>query len=241
MNRFFIDEIADSTNYIKDQEDIKHISKVLRLQKDDEIEIVDSENQEYIMKIQDIQKNEIKLVNIQKVDIKREPDLKITIYQGIPKSTKMDFICQKLTEIGIYKIVPVKFARCVATDINKNKIERFEKIIKEASKQSKRTFIPKITNPITFKQMIQDMDKNDKNILFYEDERNRTIKDFINENLNKNIKNLGIIIGSEGGIAKEEIEILKEKTDILSLGNRILRTETAGLIATSVLLYEFEN
>lgn len=241
MNRFFIDEIADSTNYIKDQEDIKHISKVLRLQKDDEIEIVDSENQEYIMKIQDIQKNKIKLVNIQKVDIKREPDLKITIYQGIPKSTKMDFICQKLTEIGIYKIVPVKFARCVATDINKNKIERFEKIIKEASKQSKRTFIPKITNPITFKQMIQDMDKNDKNILFYEDERNRTIKDFINENLNKNIKNLGIIIGSEGGIAKEEIEILKEKTDILSLGNRILRTETAGLIATSVLLYEFEN
>lgn len=241
MNRFFIDEIADSTNYIKDQEDIKHISKVLRLQKDDEIEIVDSENQEYIMKIQDIQKNEIKLVNIQKVDIKREPDLKITIYQGIPKSTKMDFICQKLTEIGIYKIVPVKFARCVATDINKNKIERFEKIIKEASKQSKRTFIPKITNPITFKQMIQDMDKNDKNILFYEDERNRTIKDFINENLNKNIKNLGIIIGSEGGIAKEELEILKEKTDILSLGNRILRTETAGLIATSVLLYEFEN
>lgn len=241
MNRFFIDEIADSTNHIKDQEDIKHISKVLRLQKDDEVEIVDLKNEEYIMKIEDIQKNEIKLANIQKVDIRREADLKITIYQGIPKSTKMDFICQKLTEIGIYKIVPVKFARCVATDINKNKIERFEKIIKEASKQSKRTFIPEITNPITFKQMIQDMDKNDKNILFYEDEKNRTIKDFINENINKNIKNLGIIIGSEGGIAKEEIDILKEKTDILSLGNRILRTETAGLIATGILLYEFEN
>ena len=186
MNRFFIDEIADSTNYIKDQEDINHISKVLRLQKDDEIEIVDLKNEEYIMKIEYIQKNDIKLLNIQKVDIKREPNLKITIYQGIPKSTKMDFICQKLTEIGIYKIVPVKFARCVATDINKNKIQRFEKIIKEASKQSKRTFIPKITNPMTFKQMIQDIDNNDKNILFYEDEKNKTIKDFIGENLNKN-------------------------------------------------------
>ena len=235
MNRFFINEVADSRNTIIDLEDIKHISKVLRLDIGDEIEIVDEKNKEYIMKIVEIEKSVIHLENIKKIDIQREDDVKIVLYQGIPKGSKMDDICKQITQVGIYEIVPVKFKRCVATDINKNKIERLQKIIDEASKQSKRTVIPEIKQVLTFKQMVQELSKNDKNIVFYEDERQKSIREFV-----KGIEN--IKIGPEGGISEEEIQQLKEvEVDILTLGNRILRTETASIVAKSILTYELEN
>lgn len=137
------------------------------------------------------------------------------------------------------KIVPVKMERCVSTDINDNKISRLQKIVQEASKQSKRLIIPQITSPITVDKLIEELKQNDRNILFYEDEKKRNIKDFLENN--KYIKTLGIIIGPEGGISQEELEILKDYTDVLTLGNTILRTETAGLVATSILIYEYEN
>ncbi|EHL11198.1 hypothetical protein HMPREF9629_00735 [Peptoanaerobacter stomatis] len=239
MNRFFINETADEINNITDTEDIKHIQKVLRLQKDDEIEIVDLNAKEYIMKIKDIKKDKIELVNFKEVTAKREADIRITLYQGIPKNPKMEYICQKLTEVGVQKIVPVKMERCVSTDINDNKISRLQKIVQEASKQSKRLIIPQITSPITVDKLIEELKQNDRNILFYEDEKKRNIKDFLENN--KYIKTLGIIIGPEGGISQEELEILKDYTDVLTLGNTILRTETAGLVATSILIYEYEN
>lgn len=240
MNRFFINELADSRNTIIDLEDIKHISKVLRLDIGDEIEIVDEKNKEYIMKIVEIEKSVIHLENIKKIDIQREDDVKIVLYQGIPKGSKMDDICKQITQVGIYEIVPVKFKRCVATDINKNKIERLQKIIDEASKQSKRTVIPEIKQVLTFKQMVQELSKNDKNIVFYEDERQKSIREFVKGI--ENIKKIGIIIGPEGGISEEEIQQLKEvEVDILTLGNRILRTETASIVAKSILTYELEN
>ena len=99
--------------------------------------------------------------------------------------------------------------------------------------------IPQITPPITFDKLIGELKQNDRNILFYEDEKKKNIKDFLENN--KDIKTLGIIIGPEGGISIEELDILKDYTDVLTLGNTILRTETAGLVATSILIYEYEN
>lgn len=241
MNRFFIEEKADNKNLITNIEDVKHISKVLRLKKNDLIEVVDIDNEEYLMKISQIQNNNIELINLGKIDIKREPDVKITLYQGIPKNPKMDLICQKMTEVGVFEIIPVLFERCVATEINQNKITRLQKIMDESAKQSKRQIIPTIYAPITFEDMIVDLEKNDKNILFYEDEKKEKIKDFINL-LDRKIETLGIIIGPEGGISEKEIEIIKKyKINILTLGNRILRTETAGIVSTSILLHELEN
>lgn len=243
MNRFFIDELAGDTNSITDKEDIKHISKVLRLDIDDEVEIVDGAKKEYIMKIVYVKNDNICLEKVSSVDIQREDDIKIRLYQGIPKGSKMEDICKNSTQTGIYEIIPVRFKRCVATDINDKKIQRLQKIIDESAKQCKRTQIPKIKISLSFDEMMKDLQNNDANILFYEDERNQTIRDFVQKIRDvKDIKSIGIIIGPEGGIGEKELEVMKKgDIDILSLGNRILRTEIAPIIAKSILTYELEN
>ena len=113
----------------------------------------------------------------------------------------------------------------------------------ESAKQCKRTEIPEIRVPISFDEMMKDLQNNDANILFYEDERNQTIRDFVQKIRDvKDIKSIGIIIGPEGGIDEKELEVMKKSNiDILSLGNRILRTEIAPIIAKSILTYELEN
>ena len=243
MNRFFIDELAGDTNSITDKEDIKHISKVLRLDIDDEVEIVDGAKKEYIMKIVYVKNDNICLEKVKSVDIQREDKIKIILYQGIPKGSKLEDICKNTTQAGIYEIIPVRFKRCVATDINDKKIQRLQKIIDESAKQCKRTQIPKIKISLSFDEMMKDLQNNDANILFYEDERNQTIRDFVQKIRDvKDIKSIGIIIGPEGGIGEKELEVMKKNNiDILSLGNRILRTEIAPIIAKSILTYELEN
>jgi RNA methyltransferase, rsmE family len=243
MNRFFIDELAGDTNSITDKEDIKHISKVLRLDIDDEVEIVDGAKKEYIMKIVYIKNDNICLEKVKSVDIQREDKIKIILYQGIPKGSKLEYICKNTTQAGIYEVVPVRFKRCVATDVNDKKIQRLQKIMDESAKQCKRTEIPEIRVPISFDEMMKALEDNDANILFYEDERNHTIRDFVQRiRALKYIKRIGIIIGPEGGIDEKELEVMKKgDIDILSLGNRILRTEIAPIIAKSILTYELEN
>lgn len=243
MNRFFIDEVAGKTNNIIDKEDIKHISKVLRLDIDDEVEIVDREKKEYIMKIVDIKNDNICLEKVSSVDIQREDEIKVILYQGIPKGSKLEDICKNTTQAGIYQIIPVRFKRCVATDVNDKKIQRLQKIMDESAKQCKRNEIPEIKMPLSFDEMMKDLEENDANILFYEDERNNTIRDFVQRiREKKDMKRIGIIIGPEGGIDEKELEVMKKgDIDILSLGNRILRTEIASIIAKSILTYELEN
>jgi len=243
MNRFFIDEVIGETNNITDKEDIKHISKVLRLDINDEVEIVDREKKEYIMKIVDIKNDNICLEKVSSIDIQREDEIKIILYQGIPKGSKLEDICKNATQVGMYELVPVRFKRCVATDVNDKKIQRLQKIMDESVKQCKRTEIPEIRVPISFDEMMKDLQNNDANILFYEDERNQTIRDFVQKIRDvKDIKSIGIIIGPEGGIDEKELEVMKKSNiDILSLGNRILRTEIAPIIAKSILTYELEN
>ena len=212
MNRFFIDEIAGNINKITDKEDIKHILKVLRLDIGDEVEIVDSTKKEYIMKIVDISSNNISLEIVNGVDIQREDKVKVLLYQGIPKGSKLEDICKNTTQAGIYKIVPVRFKRCVAIEVNEKKAERLQKIIDESAKQCKRTEIPKINVALSFDEMIKDIQK------------------------------IGIIIGPEGGIDEKELEEMKKNSvEVLSLGNRILRTEIAPIIAKSILTYELES
>lgn len=245
MDRFFVEKKnvnLENNTCIIEGEDVKHISKVLRCRVGEELEICDNDNNEYICEITNIDKSEVQLNIIDKVDIKRESDLKIKVYQGLPKGPKMEMILQKLTEVGVDEIILVQTKRTVVKVEDKKedkKIERWERIIYEAAKQSKRGKIPKLRGILSFKEALSDMGKNDLNIAPYENERTKSIKQAIK---GQDINNIGIFVGPEGGFEDTEIKDIEDiGGQSVSLGPRILRTETASLVASSIVLYELSD
>nr|WP_314496173.1 16S rRNA (uracil(1498)-N(3))-methyltransferase [uncultured Peptostreptococcus sp.] len=251
MDRFFVEpehlNLDDKTLYI-DGEDVKHISKVLRYGQGDEIEVCDSNGHEYICRIESIDKTRIDLSIVDEVDINRESRIRVSLYQGVPKSTKMDIILQKLTEAGVDEIVLVNTKRSVVNikgDKADKKFDRWERIIYEAAKQCKRGLIPKLRGILTFKEALEDMGKNDINICPYEVEKSLGIKEALQTGQvkrileNKDEVRVGIFIGPEGGFAEEENEMVKAAgIASVTMGPRIFRTETASIVATAITLYE---
>lgn len=242
MDRFFTPKNKinlEQNTCIIEGEDVKHISRVLRCKEGDKLEVCDMDNNEYICEIKEINKDNILLDIIEKVNIKRESGLRIKLYQGMPKGTKVDLILQKLTEIGVDEIVLVQTKRSVTKIDNKKedkKIERWERIIYEAAKQCKRGKIPKLIGVLNFKEALEDMKNNDLNLCPYENERTISIKEGLKD-ISANI--VGIFVGPEGGFEEEEIEKIQNiDGKIVSLGPRILRTETASVVASSIVLYE---
>lgn len=245
MDRFFTPKKninLEKNTCIIEGEDVKHISRVLRCKENDKLEVCDMDNNEYICEIKEINKDNILLDIIEKVNIKRESNLKVKLYQGMPKGTKMELILQKLTEIGVDEIILVQTKRSVTKIDNKKedkKIERWERIIYEAAKQSKRGKIPTLTGVLTFKEALEDMKNNDLNLCPYENERTVVIKEAIQ---GKQISNIGIFVGPEGGFEEDEIEKIQDiDGKVVSLGPRILRTETASVVASSIVLYELSD
>ena len=251
MDRFFVEpehlNLDDKTLYI-DGEDVKHISKVLRYGQGDEIEVCDSNGHEYICRIESVDKTRIDLSIVDEVDINRESRIRVSLYQGVPKSTKMDIILQKLTEAGVDEIVLVNTKRSVVNikgDKADKKFDRWERIIYEAAKQSKRGLIPKLRGILSFKEALEDMGKNDINICPYEVEKSLGIKEALQTGQvkkileNKDEVRVGIFIGPEGGFAEEENEMVKAAgIASVAMGPRIFRTETASIVATAITLYE---
>ena len=245
MDRFFTPKSninLEQNTCVIEGEDVKHISRVLRCRENDKLEVCDMDNNEYICEIKEINKDNILLDIIEKVNIKRESNLKVKLYQGMPKGTKMELILQKLTEIGVDEIVLVQTKRSVTKIDNKKedkKIERWERIIYEAAKQSKRAKRPKLTGVLTFKEALADMQNNDLNLSPYENERTISIKEAIKDS---SANTIGIFVGPEGGFEEEEIEKIQEiDGKVVSLGPRILRTETASVVASSIVLYELSD
>ncbi|WP_027399342.1 RsmE family RNA methyltransferase [Anaerovorax odorimutans] len=244
MSRFFVlnKDVMDNTINITDKEDIKHISKVLRLNVSDCIDISDSVEFEYKTQIISMEKDCIKAKILDKQKFAREPEIKVTLFQGIPKQGKMETIIQKCVELGVSSIVPVFTDRTVVTDKGnfKNKIERWQRISDEAVKQCKRGIIPLVNNNKTFKEMLDDLDDYELIIFPYENEENYSIKDSL-RNLNNIPKNIALIIGPEGGFSDKEAKELKSiNAECVTLGKTILRTETAGMAALSMIMYELE-
>ena len=251
MDRFFVEpehlNLDDKTLYI-DGEDVKHISKVLRYGQGDEIEVCDSNGHEYLCRIESVDKTRIDLSIVDEVDINRESRIRVSLYQGVPKSTKMDIILQKLTEAGVDEIVLVNTKRSVVNikgDKADKKFDRWERIIYEAAKQSKRGLIPKLRGILSFKEALEDMGKNDINICPYEVEKSLGIKEALQTGQvkkileNKDEVRVGIFIGPEGGFAEEENEMVKAAgIASVTMGPRIFRTETASIVATAITLYE---
>lgn len=240
MHRFFVDKSQiDECSVIIIGKDVKHIKDVLRLKKEENIEII-CDGFVYVCRIEKIEKDRIETAIVDRKAGVNEPKVDIVLYQGLAKGTKMDFIFQKNTEIGVKEFYPVVTHRSVVKikemDKEQKKISRWNSIVEEAAKQSKRDYIPIVKNIVTFDKMI-DILKKEKNIIVpYEDEKSYSIR----EGLINMTGKVNIVIGPEGGFEQEEIQSLKDiGGKIVTLGNRILRTESAGLVTSTIILYEF--
>ena len=163
-----------------------------------------------------------------------EPSVEVTLYQGLPKGDKMDFLAQKCTEAGVRRIVPVLFSRCVAKwdKVDEKKLLRWQRIAAEAAKQSGRAIVPEILSPITVKQLCAVLPGHALALVPWEEQRGNGIARQWHGQ-----KNAAIVIGPEGGISESEIALMQAAGTVpVTLGPRILRTETAGLAALISLL-----
>jgi len=244
MNRFFVgpSDIGTDTIEITDRNDIKHISKVLRLRAGDELEISDSVKFEYAAKIISANQSSILLKILDKQGFAREPEIKVTLYQGLPKLGKMDSIIQKSVELGVHSIVPVFTARSVVMEKQdfEKKLKRWNKISAEAVKQCKRGVVPEVRDVTNFNEMISELNRYDLALLPYEDEENTSIKNALKD-LKNPVKKIALIIGPEGGFSKDEARMVVDGGGVsVSLGKTILRTETAGPAALAMIMYELE-
>ena len=225
-------------------EDVKHIRDVLRYNVGDSLDICDENGIRYITKILNFNKDNILLKILKVSDFTTEASVNVTLFQGMPKADKLELIIQKCTELGISEIVPIITDRVIVKLDDKStekKLERWNRIAMEASKQSGRQKIPVVQKPIKLKNLIENISKYDIVILPYECEKEVTLKAVL-RNLSENCKNVAIIIGPEGGFSEEEIEVLNlSNVKRVTLGPRILRTETAGLATLAVVLYERQD
>lgn len=244
MRKFFVSLNQVNENKINIVgEDVNHIKNVLRCNIGEEIDICIEENGiNYLCKIEEISKDVIICEKIEEIESKAESNIDLTIYQGLPKSDKMELIIQKCTELGVKKIVPVEMERSIVKISGKDeikKIERWQKISEMAAKQSKRDCIPEISRLENIKNICENIEKYDIVFVAYEDEDKTYLKHELIKL--KEIKNpkIAIVIGPEGGFDTKEINTLKEAgAKIVTLGSRILRTETAPIVLASIIMYE---
>lgn len=247
MSRFFVkpQDIEDKYIYLTDKQDLHHMKKVLRMSIGDEMDVSDGAAWEYHVEIESLDDKEAVLLILDKQKFAREPELLVTLYQGIPKASKMEEIIQRCVELGVNSIVPVFMERTVVVDKGNfgKKLDRWQKISDEAVKQCKRGIIPDVQDTVKFKEALDTLPNHDLILFPYENEDNRTIKDCLREVVasGNKPKTVAIIIGPEGGFADKEAAMLDEiGAERVSLGKTILRTETAGPAALAMTMYELE-
>ncbi|MFA9424504.1 MAG: 16S rRNA (uracil(1498)-N(3))-methyltransferase [Sedimentibacter sp.] len=218
--------------------DARHLKIILRAQAGDEISIVTDSN-EYKAEIKQINKDDIVCEIVEEIETNNESYINITLCQGIPKLTKMETIIQQNVELGIKNFIPLITERTVVKltdkDREQKKLDRWQKIAKESAKQSKRNIIPTVEGLTTVKELVARLKNEDAQVIVpYELEDMRLLKDVLAQPK----QNYYIVIGPEGGFDIREIEMLKEiGANIVTLGKRILRTETAGVVAAAAIMY----
>lgn len=246
MPKFFIKTNQINNSEIKIiGEDVKHIAQVLRAKIGEKLTLCNVENNlNYTTTITKINQDYI-LCNIEDCNKSFvESSVEVTIFQGLPKADKMEYIIQKNIELGAKQITPITMSRCVVKLDEKTaskKIERWQKIAESAAKQSGRECIPTVAKPINVLELCEEIKDFDLVLLAYENEENITLKQELKKYKNNNGLKIGVIIGPEGGIDKSEVEMLtRAGAKIITLGKRILRTETASVAIMSNIIYEYD-
>jgi len=245
MHRFFVDNLSGaSDNIIITGNDVNHIRNVLRLKIGEKIMVSDGSGTDYQCSISEIGSDMITASIEDVFKNAAELPVKITLFQGMPKSDKLELIIQKAVELGVYEIVPVITKRTVVKIDDKKagkKLERYNVIAESAGKQSGRGIIPTVKPFMSFKQALEYAKTFDMNLIPYEEAKGMEYSREVIKDIHGK-KSLGIFIGPEGGFAKEEVDMAIEAgAKCITLGNRILRTETAGLAVLSIIMFEIDS
>lgn len=247
MQRFFvephqIDEEAHQIHILGS--DVNHISNVLRMKQGEELWISDGGKKEYRCTIEDFSSDEVLLHIIYVQEPDYELPSRIYLFQGLPKADKMELIIQKAVELGAYEVIPVETKRCVVKLDGKKatkKVERWKQIAESAAKQSKRMLIPNVHEVLTFKEALKYAEAMDIRLIPYELAKGMQETKEILADIQPG-QSVGIFIGPEGGFEEKEVETaISEGAKPITLGKRILRTETAGLAILSVLMFQLEQ
>lgn len=244
MHRFFVlPEMIKGSMIEIDKEQAHHIEKVLRLKPGASLVLFDGLGNEYICKLHS-HKDGLMLAEIEKqYFLSNEPSTKVILAQAIAKGEKMDYVIQKAVEIGVTTIIPFLSERTVVTLTDQKaaqKITRWQTIAREACKQSRRNVIPEVKPVMIFQQLITSLQHDQFAIMLYEGEEQIGLKDVLKEHKGDLLRqSITIIVGPEGGFSAAESRLAQDNSiKLVTLGSRILRTETAGLVAASILLYE---
>ena len=250
MPKFFVtqNQVQNQTIQVTG-EDVNHIKNVLRMKINDTLTICIKETQkDTTCKIQELQNDCVICKILETVENQVESNIKVSIFQGLPKSDKMELIIQKSVELGVYDIYPVKMKRCVVKLDKKDeqkKIARWQKISEVAAKQCGRGIVPEIKQVVTITDICNTMSEYDIVLVAYEEEKENSIKKELKKLINvantqQEVK-IAVVIGPEGGIDIQEVKALQESgARVVTLGKRILRTETVAFNVLSNIMYELE-
>lgn len=244
MYQFFVDDeqVIAQKQIVITGSDVNHIRNVLRMHGGEKVRISDASGRGYFCHLEEVGDTEV-LAAIDELDV-TGTELKnhIVLFQGLPKGDKMELIIQKATELGVAEIYPVAMKNCVVKLDDKkaaSKVARWQSIAESAAKQSKRTIIPKIQMPLPWKRALELAGTMDVKLVPYENARGMEATREAIRSIQKG-QSVAIFVGPEGGFAPEEIALSEDFVRI-SLGRRILRTETAGLATLAMLVYELEE
>ena len=245
MQHFFVDasQVSEETIWIEGS-DVNHMKNVLRMRIGEEVTVSDGQGKEYLCQVRGFEEEQVQLKIVETKASDAELPSKIYLFQGLPKQEKMELIVQKCVELGIYAVVPVSMKRCVVKLDEKKarkKTARWNAVALSAAKQSKRGMIPRVSRVYSFHEAAEMARGLSMVLVPYEAAEGMEYSRQLVKEV-KGRESVGIFIGPEGGFEPAEIEELRESGgQILSLGKRILRTETAGMAMLSVLMFELEE
>lgn len=245
MHHFFVtpEQVRDNQIYIEGS-DVNHMKNVLRMKLGEEFHVSDGNNRKYRCAVEEFGEEEVRASIIEELECDTELPSKLYLFQGLPKNDKMEWIVQKAVELGAWEIIPVATKRAVVKLDEKKaakKVERWNSISESGAKQSKRSIIPKVTQVMSYKEALAYANELDVVMIPYElAEGMEDTKAYIRAI--RPGQSVGIFIGPEGGFEQEEVELAVQMgAKPVTLGKRILRTETAGLTILSVLMYHLEG
>ncbi|KQL20575.1 16S rRNA (uracil(1498)-N(3))-methyltransferase [Cytobacillus solani] len=246
MQRYFVNQSADETRFTIAGDDYHHIARVMRMKEGDQIICVTPLNKSAVCAIAEITDEQVITEVVQWISGTSELPIEVTIVSGLPKGDKLEWIIQKGTELGAFQFIPFISARSVVKWDEKKaekKLERWQKIAKEAAEQSHRTILPKVKSPINIKSLIKISEDFDYKLIAFEEEAKQGEASVLSKILAEMEKGqtLLFVFGPEGGLTEQEVSSLREHGFCsCGLGPRILRTETAPLYALSAVSYHFE-